>query len=127
MSYHCINLKGTRSAVVDIVLGDVPPGNKHIPQYPQGKHCCHANTKDKQPMDTTLPWLVFRVLGFCCSFCFALRRRAIVDHILAVATPDYWGCFLSCRVAYRASGHKRRKYIFILFCLKLYQLLLPVG
>ena len=78
-------------------------------------------------MDTALPWLVFRVLGFCCSFCFALRRRAIVDHILAVATPDYWGCFLSCRVAYRASGHKRRKDIFILVCLLLVPLCLSVG
>ena len=71
-----------------------------------------------------------RVLDLCCGtgdMTFALRRRAIVDHILAVATPDYWGCFLSCRVAYRASGHKRRKDIFILVCLKPYQLLLPVG
>src|SRR5260370_20717878 len=67
-------------------------------------------------------WLVFLLLRSGCPSC--LWRRAVVDHIAAVAASDNRRVCDCCRVADRTIWHPGRPDLIILVCLRLNQLLL---
>src|SRR5437588_11417357 len=60
-------------------------------------------------------WVIFFILGLGCSSYLRLWWWVIVDHIAAVAAPDNWRLGGCCRVADRASWHRWRPDIIILF------------
>src|SRR5216684_793119 len=63
MPHHGIGLKRARSAVVPIVLGDLPPLGEHGQEHPTGKHGEHEKPNKDHPMQPPARALLGRLRG----------------------------------------------------------------